>query len=171
MAARISSSRREVEHRRDLFIRAFAETGNSTSAAIAAGFAEKNADVTGDRLLREPATGARAREARQQYVQHTQDAFSRQQAALCAAADDAIRVLVEIAACAPRVGALARVQAAVAILDRSGHKPVERIEQQIAWADVTRELSAIDTAAVLREALEAISQRPDALPGPETGDG
>ena len=171
MAARISSSRREVEHRRDLFIRAFAETGNSTSAAIAAGLAEKNADVTGDRLLREPATGARAREARQQHVQHTQDAFSRQQAALCAAADDAIRTLVRVAANPPRVGAQAMVLAAVAILDRAGHKPVERIEQQVAWADVTRELDGIDTAAVLREALRAISERPDALPGPETGEG
>ena len=171
MAARISSSRREAEHRRRLFIAAYASIGNATAAAVAAGFTERNAGAQGDRMMHEAETGARAREARQQHVQHTQDAFSRQQAALCAAADDAIRVLVEIAACAPRVGALARVQAAVAILDRSGHKPVERIEQQIAWADVTRELAGIDTAAVLREALQAISERPDALPGPETGDG
>ena len=122
-------------------------------------------------MMHEAETGARAREARQQHVLRTQDAFSRQQAALRAAADDAIRVLAEIAQCAPRVGAIARVQAAVAILDRAGHKPIERVEQQVAWADVTRELSAIDTAAVLREALQAISERPDALPGPETGEG
>ena len=121
--------------------------------------------------MREPATGARAREARQQHVERTQDAFARQQRALREAADAAIATLVEISAAAPRTGALARVTAAVAILDRSGHKPVERIEQQIAWADVTRELAGIDTAQVLREALQAISERPDALPGPETGEG
>ena len=170
MAAKISSSRREVEHRRQLFIAAYAATGNATSAAIAAGFGERNADVTGDRLLREPATGARAREARQQHVERTQDAFSRQQAALRAAADDAIRVLVEIAACAPRVGALARVQAAVAILDRAGHKPVERIETAVQWEDVTRELGGIDVRVVLQDALDAISHRPPLLPGPDAGD-
>ena len=61
------------------------------------------------------------------------------------------------------------VLAAVAILDRAGHKPIERIEQQVAWADVSRELAGIDTAQVLREALDAISYSPDAQAGPETG--
>ena len=102
-------------------------------------------------------------------MQATLTDFQRQQAALCAAADRAIATLVQVASNPPRSGAQAMVLAAVAILDRAGHKPVERIEQQIAWADVTRELRDIDTASVLREALEAISQRPDALPGP--GDG
>ncbi len=169
MCARISSSQREVQHRRQLFVAAFAETGNATAAAIAAGYTEKNAGAQGDRMMHEAATGPRAREARQQHVLRTQDAFTRQQRALCEAADAAIRTLVEISAAAPRVGALARVQAAVAILDRAGHKPIERIEQQVAWADVTRELVGIDTAAVLREALQAISERPDALPGPSDG--
>ena len=120
-------------------------------------------------MMHEAETGARAREARKQHVQATLTDFQRQQAALCAAADAAIATLVEISAAAPRAGAMARVQAAVAILDRAGHKPVERIETAVQWEDVTRELAAIDVGAVLREALEAISQRPDALPGP--GDG
>ena len=121
-------------------------------------------------MMHEAETGARAREARKQHVQATLTDFQRQQAALCAAADAAIATLVEISAAAPRAGAMARVQAAVAILDRAGHKPIERVEQHIAWADVSRELAGIDVGAVLREALEAISQRPDALPGPETGE-
>ena len=170
MGAKVSSSQREVEHRRQLFIAAYAATGNATSAAIAAGYAEKNADVTGDRLLREPATGLRAREARQQHVQATVSDFERQQRALCTAADDAIATLVEIAAAAPRAGAMARVQAAVAILDRAGHKPVERIESAVAWADVTRELGGIDVRVVLQDALDAISHRPPLLPGPDAGD-
>ena len=162
MPIKISSSQREVAHRRELFIASYGATGNASAAAVAAGFAERNADVTGDRLLREPATGVRAREARDQHVQRTQDAFARQQAALCAAADGAIGTLVQVAANPPRTGAQAMVLAAVAILDRAGHQPVQRIEQQIAWADVSRELAGIDTAQVLREALAAISYSPDA---------
>ena len=65
MSIKASSSQREVAHRRELFIAAYAQTGNASAAAVEAGFGERNADVTGDRLLREPATGVRAREARQ----------------------------------------------------------------------------------------------------------
>ena len=166
MTPRISSSQREVAQRRELFIAAFAETGNGSAAAIAAGYAPKNADVTAARLLRDPRISPRAREARERHVLRTQDAFSRQQAALCAAADDAIRTLVQVASNPPRTGAQAMVLAAVAILDRAGHQPVQRIDQQIAWADVSRELAGIDTAQVLREALEAISYSPDAQAGP-----
>ena len=53
-AIKISSSQREVAHRRELFIAAYAQTGNATAAAIAAGFTEKNAGVQGDKLLRLP---------------------------------------------------------------------------------------------------------------------
>ena len=169
MTIKASSSQREVAHRRELFIASYAATGNASAAAIAAGFGERNAGAQGDRMMHEAATGARAREARRQYVESSMSDFQRQQRALCEAADAAIATLVEISAAAPRVGALARVTAAVAILDRSGHRPVERIEQQIAWADVSRELAGIDTAQVLREALLAISARPDALPGPSDG--
>ena len=168
---KVSSSQREVVHRRELFIAAYAQTGNASSAAIAAGYAPKNADVQGDRLLRDVATGARAREARQRHVQAALSDFERQQRALCEAADGAIATLVEIAAAAPRAGAMARVQAAVAILDRAGHKPVERIETAVAWADITRELADIDVRAVLQDALDAISHRPPLLPPPGAGDG
>ena len=171
MTPRISSSQREVAHRRELFIAAYASSGNASSAAIAACYSERSAGTMGDRMMHEVGTAARAREARQQHVQATLTDFQRQQRALCAAADDAIRTLVQVASNPPRSGAQAMVLAAVAILDRSGQRPIERVEQQIAWADVTRELAGIDTAAVLREALQAISERPDALPGPDAGDG
>ena len=166
MTIKISSSRREVEHRRQLFVAAYATSGNASAAAVAAGYSERSAGTMGDRMMHEAGTAARAREARQQHVLRTQDAFSRQQRALCEAADDAIRTLVQVASNPPRSGAQAMVLAAVAILDRAGHKPIERIEQQVAWADVSRELAGIDTAQVLREALDAIGERPDALPGP-----
>lgn len=118
-------------------------------------------------MMHEAETGLRARKAREQHVHATQDAFRRQQQALRDAADGAIKALIEIAEMPPRAGAQARVLAAVAILDRAGHKPVERIEQQIAWADVSRELAGVDVRAVLEGALAEISQRPDALPGPQ----
>lgn len=164
---KISSSRSETAHRRELFVAAYATTGNATAAAIAAGFSESNAATQGDRLMHEAETGLRARKAREQHVHATQDAFRRQQQALRDAADGAIKALIEIAEMPPRAGAQARVLAAVAILDRAGHKPVERIEQQIAWADVSRELAGVDVRAVLEGALAEISQRPDALPGPQ----
>ena len=167
MSTRISSSKPEVQHRRELFVAAYASSGNATQAAIAAGFGARNADVQGGRMMREAATGPRAREARDAHVRGTIDDFARQQAALRTAADGAIATLVEISAAAPRAGAFARVQAAIGILDRAGHKPVERIEQAVQWVDVNRELSAVDVAAVLREALDAIAESPDAQPGPE----
>ncbi len=112
------------------------------------------------------------REAR---AKEQQDDFARQQAALKGAADGAIKTLREVAAAAPRddegkadrsyyLGAMARVQAAVAILDRAGHRPVERVEQQIAWQDVTRELEGVDVRAVLADALAEIAASPDAQP-------
>ncbi len=110
------------------------------------------------------------REAR---AKEQEDDFARQQAALRGAADGAIKTLQEVAAAAPRgqdgkadrsyyLGAMARVQAAIAILDRAGHKPVERVEQKIAWQDVTRELEGVDVQAVLEEALAEIAASPDA---------
>ena len=66
---------------------------------------------------------------------------------------------------------MARVQAAIAILDRAGHKPVERIETAVAWADVSRELEDIDVRAVLQDALDAITHRPPLLPPPGAADG
>lgn len=178
MATGRSTSAREVAHRHNLFVHAYGETGDGAAAAIAAGYAPKRADVQGGRLLRDARVGPRARALREERRAEQNDAFKRQQAALKAAADDAIGTLRDVAARpapgpegadqkavrAYYIGAMARVQAAIAILDRAGHKPVEQVEQRVAWADVSRELAGVDTAAVLRDALEAIAESPGAQP-------
>ena len=172
-----STSAREVAYRHDLFVNAYAEHGDAAAAAIAAGYSPKRADIQGGRLLRHAAIGPRARFAREQRAKATQDAFQRQQQALREAADGAIATLNEVAKAAPRsddgkvdrsyhLGAIARVQAAVAILDRAGHKPIERIDQRIEWADVTREMGGVDVRTILVEALQEVGERP-ALPAPD----
>jgi hypothetical protein len=105
-------------------------------------------------------------------VSEQADTFKRQQNALKMEADAAIRTLAEIVRGPPRDadgnadkswshGLIARVQAATALLDRAGHKPVERVQQEIAWADVGRELAGVDVRGVLVEALDAIEHKPD----------
>ncbi len=168
MTTKASSSKREVAHRRELFIASYAATGNASAAAVAAGYSERSAGTMGDRMMHEVGTAARAREARERDMRATMDDFARQQAALHAAGDAAIEALVAVAA-NPKASPMARVQAAIGILDRAGHKPIERIETAVQWEDITSELAGIDTAQVLREALLAISQSSGALPRP--GDG
>ena len=175
MARGQSTRPEEVQRRRDRFCAAFAEHGDASAAAVAAGYGATNADRQGRDLLSDPRVGPRARAMREARAKEQQDDFARQQAALKGAADGAIKTLREVAAAAPRddegkadrsyyLGAMARVQAAIAILDRAGHKPVERVEQQIAWQDVTRELEGVDVRAVLADALAEIAASPDAQP-------
>ena len=174
-----STSPQEVQRRRARFCAAYAETGDATAAAIAAGFAPKNADVQASRLMRDASIGPRARAMREARAKEQADDFARQQAALRTAADGAISTLVDVATAAPRspdgkpdrahhLGAMARVQAAVAILDRAGHKPIERVEQSVTWSDISRELDGVNVAQVLQDALDAISASPDAQPGDST---
>lgn len=163
----LSTSRAETARRIELFIAAYAQTGDATSSAIAAGYSVNGAHTRGELLLHKVEVESRAREARDAVVAAKKDTFQRQQDALKAASDDAIKVLREVAAGAPRdaqgnasrawsIGAQARVQAAMAILDRAGHKPIERVQQEIAWSDVSRELADMDVEAVLVDAVKAI---------------
>ncbi|HET7561704.1 MAG TPA: terminase small subunit [Rhodanobacteraceae bacterium] len=157
-----STRRSEVIARREAFIAAFAQTGNATTAAIAAGFSENGATVQGERLLRDADLARRARDGREAFLQQTREDFEQQQALLRAESFKAIQALAQVAAGKmpeegnSRVGAQARVLAAVAILDRAGHKPIERIQQQVAWADVGREMADVDVESVLVDALRAI---------------
>lgn len=169
-----SSRRSEVIERHNTFVASYAQTGNATAAAIAAGYSEKTAHSRGDALLREPDTGNRAREARETFLRQTREDFERQQSLLRAEAYKAIEALAQVAAGKmpedgnSRVGAQARVLAAVAILDRAGHKPIERMQAQVAWADVGRELADVDVESVLVEALQAIGHdKGEANPKPE----
>lgn len=166
--AALSTSKREVVLRKDRFVAAYALTGNAENAAIAAGHTVKSARIAAGRLMSDDAVCARAREARDVHVKEDSERFARQQAALRAEAGGAITALSEIAKgplADPQsgeisgkwsVGAQARVQAAVAILDRAGHKPVEHIEQNIQWQDATRELGEMDARQLLTDALAEI---------------
>lgn len=169
-----STRRSEVIARRDAFIAAYAQTGNATTSAIAAGFSEHTAQTQGDRLLRDAEVSRRAREARETFLKQTREDFEQQQSLLRAGAYKAIEALSQVAAGKmpadgnSRVGAQARVLAAVAILDRAGHKPIERMQAQVAWADVSREIADMDVEAVLVEALQAIGHdKGEANPRPE----
>ena len=160
----LSTSKAEVARRIDLFIAAYAQTGDASSAAIAAGYSERNSRNIGTRFLTDPDVESRAREARDAVVNAQQDAFRRQQDALKAACDGAITALIDLthgklpggdALGKGKVGAQALVLAATAILDRAGHKPIERVQQEVAWADVSRELADLDVEAVLVDAVKA----------------
>lgn len=142
-------------------MRAYAETGDATAAAVAAGYSARTAKQQAARLLTDADLLARARELRATKAKEQGDDFVRQQAKLRFAADGAIKALEEIAGGAAvdaegktnlkwSNGAQARVMAAVAILDRAGHKPVERVEQRVEFTDVQRELAEIDWEAQVR---------------------
>ncbi len=116
----------EVERRREQFILAYAVTGNATAAAVAAGYSPKTAKTQGSFLLTNPEFAIRARDARETHLADQQAAFERQTALLRSAGDQAILTLQNVAANAR--SEMARVQAAVAILDRAGHKPIEKVD-------------------------------------------
>ena len=169
-------SKEEVQRRNELFIAAFATHGSPAGAAVAAGYSPKQADVQGAKIMARSDVGARARAAREAWVSRQVSDFDRQALALVKEADSAIVTLGEISRGPPldaegkppskwSVGAMARVQAAVAILDRAGHKPVERVEQTMHWEDAAREVPTIDASVLLNMALEEIAHEKKALPG------
>ena len=157
----MSTRPEEVARRKERFVQAYAETGDATAAALACGYSQSNAHQQGAIFLRDPTLSVRARELRAAKAKEQGDDFVRQQAKLRFAADGAIKALEEIAG-GPEAdaegkinlkwanGAQARVMAAVAILDRAGHKPVERVEQRVEFTDVQRELAEIDWEAQVR---------------------
>lgn len=118
----------ELERRREQFVLAYAVTGNATAAAVAAGYSPRSAKEQGVRMMADAAFATRAREARELHMADQQAAFDRQSAQLRSAADQAILSLLGAAKGAK--SEMARVQAAVAILDRAGHKPIERVESK-----------------------------------------
>ena len=123
---KITNGTKEVERRHEQFILAYSVTGNAAAAAIAAGYSPKGARTEGSRLLAHPDVATRAREARDLYETNKRAAFDRQTETLRSAADQAILALVGVLTAAK--SEMARVQAAIAVLDRAGHKPVERVE-------------------------------------------
>ncbi len=158
--------------KRAALVDAYARVGTLDGAARQVGIPERTAQrwmAPGGGLV------ARAREAREKWLAAQADDFERQSKALIREADGAIATLADVAKAAPRtedgkpdrahhLGALARVQAAIAILDRAGHKPVERVESTMRWEDARRDLERIDAAELLQTALAEISASAGAQP-------
>ena len=126
--AKITQASLEAARRREQFVSVYAATGNAAGAAVAAGYAAGSAKGKGAEMMADQEIGPLAREARELYLADKAAAFERQSEALRTAADKAILSLVNAAATAK--SEMARVQAAVAILDRAGHKPIERVESK-----------------------------------------
>ena len=131
-AAKKSVHAIEAERRAEVFIAAYGRTGNATQAAKEAGYSERSARMQGSRLMTNADICVRARTARENHLSEQISATERQSRALINAADSAITYLKSaVDGTAEKGGMQARVAAAVAILDRAGHKPVERVEQKV----------------------------------------
>jgi phage terminase small subunit len=142
-----SARNTEAARRATAFIAAYGRTGNATQSAKEAGYSERSARKQGSRLMTDADICARARAARESFLAGQQDAKERQSKALVNAADDAISTLRAIVnGTSDGKGLVAKVTAAVAILDRAGHKPVEKVEQKV---ELTTD------AAAAREKLKA----------------
>ncbi len=117
----------EAPRKVDAFIAAYARHGNATQAAKDAGYSERSARQQGGELMTKPDVSARCAESRNAYLAEQEDDKKRQRRMLVEAADDAIRALQAVVrgGDASGRGAVARVSAATAILDRAGHKPVD----------------------------------------------
>lgn len=146
-------SRQEVQRRRELFIAHYAQTGSGKDAAIAAGYSPKNAAVRAAKLLIDPAVGPAAHARRQAVVEDAEKTIERQANQLRKAADDAIKTLREVATSPDGGGrgAQARVQAAIAILDRAGHKPVERVQSDVSVQDAAKQIDDETARAILED--------------------
>lgn len=175
----VSRTPEERDRRKDIFVAVYAETGNLPAAALAAGHREKAVSSAIWRYRHDPELMARAEAARDQHVQDDIDRFKHQQERLRAGADEAITALLEVTRGEPKlppdasraerqiarrwsIGANARVMAAMAVLDRAGHKPVERIEQTVRWDEVSRELDGVNAATVFAVALAELGADPQA---------
>ncbi len=137
----------ESKRKADAFVAAYGRTGNATQAAIEAGYSPRSARPTGSKLLTDPDIYSRAQNARQAYLDGQQDVRARQSGALIAAADDAITYLHSLLkGDVDSRGSPGKVAAALGVLDRAGHKPVEKVEQKV---ELTTD------AAAARERLKA----------------
>lgn len=159
-------NKQEMERQREEFCRVFAMTGSLAEAAKHCGY--KNMV---ERHRYPPELVERAQKAREEWCHKNQERHEEQQSALKDAADVAILTLRGIAE-GPKVdekpedyakrsrNAVARVNASVAILDRAGHKPVERIETDVTHKVIDEQVSKEKMAAIYREALQTIEAAP-----------
>lgn len=120
----------EAERKAGVFVQAYGRTGNARVAAVDAGYSAKTANQAGARLLADPAIYQKAAAAREQFLAEQEDVKKRQRRLLEAQADDAIEALGRVVSGQIKVGAATVVSAAIAILDRAGHKPVSEVDHR-----------------------------------------
>lgn len=132
----------DLNARQRRFVNAYVTTMNASKAAIEAGYSEKTSRSIGQRLLT--------------YVdiqlaidEELSKIYNRQKRTLMRAADSAINALIDTV---QNGRGLARVNAANSILDRSGHKPVDKVESTVD-ANVKGEMSIVDARQQLLEKL------------------
>lgn len=104
-----------------MFIEQYLRFMNATKAAEAAGYSKKTAGSQGHDLLKKP-------EIRALIDSELDRRHAAQKQKLTLASDSAISALVETI---EKGKGLARVQAANSILDRAGHKPIDRIQADV----------------------------------------
>ncbi len=145
----------ERERRVQAFIDAYGRTGNGTQAAKDAGYKGNSVRTYASRLLAQPEVRERAEAARAKFLAETEDTHKRQREALIRKADDAIEALGKVVQGKVGRGAVARVSAAIAILDRAGHKPTERVDHTSSDGTMTpKGLDADTLAARVRQVLQ-----------------
>ncbi len=127
----------ELSLRHEAFCREFIRTGNASESARRAGYSSRSAAEQGHRLLRNDNVRRRLQDLREEWQ-------AERHALLCSYVQPAVECLGSIVAgTAPAKGAVSRVSAAVAILDRAGFKPLDRAEVKTA-ASITVALSRDD---------------------------
>lgn len=111
--------------RQEAFAQAYTRLRVGTTAAIEAGYSVKGASVQASQLLAIPKVLARVKELADQRREQLE-------ALVLSHADKAIQTLDSVMAGTLKGGGMAAVMAANSVLDRSGLKPIERIEQKLA---------------------------------------
>jgi phage terminase small subunit len=111
----------ELNERQLQFVINYVDSGHGTNSAINAGYSEKSAYSTASDLLRNPKIASaieKEREDRKKAIQHKLSKY----------AEDAVKILYELAGKSDSDSV--RLQAAKDIMDRAGHKPVDKVENK-----------------------------------------
>lgn len=129
------------------FVKHYALSLNATEAAKKAGYSEKTAYSIGSENLKKPEI--------QKAIKEELDAVhDLQKKAFIRASDQAIKALIDVV---KNGKGLSKVQAANSILDRAGHKPVERVQADVTSHDAISELPKDKQEAALLDAARSIS--------------
>jgi len=112
---------KKLTNKQKLFIAAYLNSFNAAHAAREAGYSEKTARTQGSVLLTNP-------NIKKAIEIELNDIYAKQKQKLIRASDLAIKALVETI---EKGKGLARVTAANSILDRGGHKAVDRFQGDI----------------------------------------